>query len=99
MNLNDIAVVENEGARQFEMRINGKLAKVEYMMGGGRMFLTNVDVPAQLEGKGVDQALVERVFEIIADRKLKMVPLCAYVTTFMRQHPQWKKLLAHGIHV
>jgi uncharacterized protein len=98
MNLNDIAVVENEGARQFECRINGKLAKVEYMMGGGRMFLTSVDVPAQLQ-EGVAQALVERVFEIIADRKLKMVPLCPYVTTFMRQHPQWKKLLAHGIHV
>ncbi|WP_295122766.1 GNAT family N-acetyltransferase [uncultured Chitinophaga sp.] len=98
MNLNDIAVVENEGARQFEMRVNGKLAKVEYMMGGGRMFLTSVDVPAQFED-GVAKALVERVFEMIADRKLKMVPLCPYVTAFIRQYPQWKKVLAHGIHV
>lgn len=94
-----IEVKDNENARQFEARIDGHLAKVEYMMGGDRIFLTHTEVPPALEGKGIASALVEKVLQIVDERKLKMVPLCPYVATYLRKHPEWKRLLAHGINV
>jgi predicted GNAT family acetyltransferase len=92
-------VKDNVNARQFEVKIDGLLAKVEYMMGGNKIFLTHTEVPPALEGKGIASALVERVLEIVEERKLKMVPLCPYVATYLRKHPEWKRLLAHGINV
>lgn len=94
-----LEVKENVNARQFETRVDGHLAKIEYMEGGNRIFLTHTEVAPQLEGKGIAAALVERVLAIIEERGQKMVPLCPYVATFIRKNPEWKKLLAHGINV
>lgn len=94
-----LEVIDNVNARQFEARVDGHLAKVEYMFGGNKIFLTHTEVPPALEGKGIASALVERVMYILEERRLKLVPLCPYVATFIRKHPEWKKLLAHGINV
>lgn len=99
METKQLEIVDNELARQFETRVDGHLAKVEYMMGADRIFLTHTEVPAALEGKGIASALVEKVLQIVDERKLKMVPLCPYVATYLRRHPEWKRLLAHGINV
>lgn len=94
-----LEIKDNVNARQFETRVDGHLAKIEYMEGGNRIFLTHTEVAPQLEGKGIAAALVERVLAIIEERGQKMVPLCPYVATFIRKNPEWKKLLAHGINV
>ncbi|WP_109699555.1 GNAT family N-acetyltransferase [Chitinophaga deserti] len=94
-----IEIKENLNAKQFETRVNGFLAKVEYMEGGNRIFLTHTEVAPQLEGQGVAAALVERVLAILDERGAKIVPLCPYVATFIRKNPEWKRLLAHGINV
>ncbi len=99
MDTKQLVVTDNVNARQFETRINGQLAKVEYMMGGNKIFLTHTEIPPALEGQGIAAALVEKVLEMVEERKLKMVPLCPYVTTYLRKHPEWKRLLAHGINV
>lgn len=99
MDTKTFEVIDNELARQFEARIDGHLAKVEYMMGADRIFLTHTEVPPALEGKGIASTLVEKVLQIVETRKLKMVPLCPYVATYLRKHPEWKRLLAHGINV
>ncbi|MGE7775111.1 MULTISPECIES: GNAT family N-acetyltransferase [Chitinophaga] len=94
-----LEIRDNENAKQFETRVNGHLAKIEYMEGGNRIFLTHTEVAPQLEGQGVAALLVERVLSIIDERGQKIVPLCPYVATYIRKHPEWKKLLAHGINV
>ena len=99
METKPLEVVDNELARQFEARVDGHLAKVEYMIGSDRMFLTHTEVASALEGKGIASALVEKVLNIIDERKMKIVPLCPYVATYLRRHPEWKRLLAHGINV
>lgn len=92
-------VTDNVNARQFEARVNGQVAKLEYMFGGKKIFLTHIEVPPALEGEGIAQALVERVLQILEEKKLRIVPLCPYVTTFLRKHPEWKRMLAHGINL
>ncbi|QEH43092.1 GNAT family N-acetyltransferase [Chitinophaga sp. XS-30] len=99
METKQLEIVDNELARQFETRVDGHLAKVEYMMGADRIFLTHTEVASALEGKGIASALVEKVLQIVDERKLRMVPLCPYVATYLRRHPEWKRLLAHGINV
>ncbi len=69
-----LEIKDNVNAKQFETRVDGYLAKVEYMEGGNRIFLTHTEVAPQLEGKGIAAALVERVLSIIDERGQKMVP-------------------------
>ncbi|RAJ05299.1 hypothetical protein LX64_02456 [Chitinophaga skermanii] len=99
MDIKQIPVTDNELAHQFEMKVNGQIAKIEYMMSGERMFLTHTEVPVSLEGQGVAAHMVEKVLQIIDERKLKLVPLCPYVASYLRKHPEWKRLLAHGIRI
>ncbi|ATL48135.1 GNAT family N-acetyltransferase [Chitinophaga caeni] len=99
MDLKQIPVTDNELANQFEMRIDNKIAKIEYKITGDRIFLTHTEVPPALEGKGVAAILVEKVLHIVEERGLKLVPLCPYVASYLRRHPDWKRLLAHGINL
>lgn len=97
MEISEIPVSDNTGSNQFEMKVEGKLAKIEYTLKGDRIFLTHTEVPAALEGKGVASAMVEKVLQNIEERKLKLVPLCPYVASYLKRHPDWKRLLANGI--
>ncbi|HEY8388825.1 MAG TPA: GNAT family N-acetyltransferase [Parasegetibacter sp.] len=99
MNLSDIPIKDNTIANQFEMRVDGNLARLEYTIAGDRIFLTHTEVARALEGKGVAAVLVEKVLQLVEERKLKLVPTCPYVVSYLRKHPDWKRLLAHGIRV
>lgn len=98
-NLEQIPIKDNTTAQQFEMRVEGHLAKIEYTLSGDRIFLTHTEVPQALEGKGIAANMVSRVLIAIEERKLKLVPLCPYVAAYIRKHPEWKRLLAQGINL
>lgn len=99
MEAKQLEITDNVNARQFEAKIGGQVAKLEYMFGGKKIFLTHMEVPAALAEEGFADALVERVLQILDEKKLKIVPLSPHVTTFLRKHPEWKKILAHGINL
>ncbi|WP_119079851.1 GNAT family N-acetyltransferase [Chitinophaga alhagiae] len=94
-----LEITDNVNARQFEARVSGLMAKLEYMFGGKKIFLTHIDVPQALEEEGVADALIERVLQVLEERNLKLVPLSPHVAAYLRKHPEWKKLLAHGINL
>lgn len=94
-----LEITDNVTARQFEAKVDGQLAKLEYMFGGKKIFLTHMEVPQPLVADGVGDALIERVLQVLEEKKLKMVPLSPHVTAFLRKHPEWKRILAHGINL
>ena len=63
------------------------------------MFLVHTEVPPALAGKGVGNAIVEKTLHYLEENKLKLVPLCSFVSAYVKKHPEWKKLLAAGINV
>ncbi|MGX5816955.1 GNAT family N-acetyltransferase [Chitinophaga lutea] len=94
-----LEVTDNVNARQFEARANGQLARIEYMEGGKKIFLMHIDVPPALEKKGIKDAMLERVLRMLEERKIKMVPMTPYIVQYLRNHPEWKRIVAHGINI
>lgn len=94
MNYDDIELVNNEAIHNFELVVDGHRAFIDYKTKDNKIYLIHTEVPAELEGRGVAAAIVEKALTYIEQKGLKLVPLCAYVQFFLKRHPDWTRLLA-----
>ena len=97
--LNSLPLINDKSSRQFELEVEGRMAKLEYELNGTKMFLTHASVPKALSGTGVGNALVEKVFAYIEENNLKLVPMCSFVTAHLRKHPEWKRIVEKGVEI
>lgn len=63
------------------------------------MYLTHTEVPNEFEGKGIASKMVKQVLQKIKDEGLKLVPLCPFIASYIKRHPEWKEILAKGYNV
>jgi predicted GNAT family acetyltransferase len=94
MKFADIELKNNEAIHNFELFVNGHRAFIDYKTKDNKIYLIHTEVPAELKGMGVAEALVEKTFNYIEQHQLKMVPLCSYIQFFLKRHPQWNRLVA-----
>lgn len=94
MNYNDIKLINNTEAHNFELFVNEQLSFIDYKMRDNKVYLIHTEVPAELQGKGVAEALVTKAFEYAEQHQLKVVPLCSYVQAFLKRHSEWNKIVA-----
>ena len=94
MNFDDIELINNEENHNFELFIDGHRSFIDYQIKGQKIYLVHTEVPKELQGRGVAEALVEKAFVYIEINNLVLVPLCSYVQAFLKKHPEWNKLLA-----
>ncbi len=88
-------VRDNRQEGRFELALEGgQTAYVEYEEAGeGILALTHTEVPAEFEGKGIGGALVKGVLEIVRGQNLKVVPVCRFVSVYLRRHPEYQELV------
>lgn len=91
---NDVELINNESIHNFELVVEGHRAFVDYIKKSEKYYLVHTEVPQELEGKGVASALVEKVFQYIEGQGAKVVPLCVYVQSFLKRHPEWSRVVA-----
>jgi predicted GNAT family acetyltransferase len=96
INYQEIPLIHNEAAHNFEMLIDGRRAFIDYQLRGHNMYLVHTEVPKELEGRGIAAAMVQKTLQYIEQHNLKLVPLCPYVTYYLEKHPEWNRLLAHN---
>lgn len=84
---------DNRGMGRFEAEVDGELAVVEYRLGDEVIILTHTEVPEALEGKGVGSRLVGSVMAHIRERGMKIAPICPFVTSWLRRHPEHHDLV------
>ena len=89
----DFKLKDNVHANRYEINVDGFTAKIEYMKAGNKIFLTHTEVPEEFEGGGVGSALVKAVLEDIERKNLILVPLCPFVSVYVKRHPEWEKLI------
>jgi predicted GNAT family acetyltransferase len=94
MNFADIELINNEAIHNFELFVNGHRAFIDYKTKDNKIYLIHTEVPAELKGMGVAEALVKKTFNYIEQHQLKMVPLCSYIQIFLKRHPEWNRLVA-----
>ena len=86
-------LIDNKEKSRFEFRIGDQVAVADYDINGSTISMPYVGVPKALEGQGIASALVLSVLQTIEERKLKLIPICPFVVTYVQRHPEWKKLL------
>ncbi|HYC88367.1 MAG TPA: GNAT family N-acetyltransferase [Thermoanaerobaculia bacterium] len=85
----------NEAQSQFETTVDGQVAYVAYdLEEPDNIVLTHTIVPDALSGRGIASELVQHALSHARDNKLKVVPQCSYVATFIKRHPEYEELLA-----
>lgn len=94
------AFINNQSARQYELRLGDSTALVEYVKTrNGEMVLTHTEVPALYESQGIASELVENVLEDIRKNNMQVVPICPFIARYIHKHPQWKSLVVKGIEI
>jgi uncharacterized protein len=89
-----LQLIDDKNGGQFELRVDGHLAKIEYRQKANKIYLMHTEVEKELEGRGVGTAIVEKALEYIEHNKWEVVPYCPFVIAYLKRHPEWKRILA-----
>ncbi len=90
---------DNEFLRQFELKIEDDLAKVEYSLQERKIFLTKMIVPETLEGEDFENEFIVQILNNIEERNLRVMPTSPKIVKFMRRNRQYKSLLPVGVRI
>ena len=90
-----IPVVDNPEAGQFEAHVDGKTAFVSYIKRGGTIIFTHTEVPKELQGRGLAGVLARGVLERARSEGWRVAVQCPYIKSYIERHPEYQPLL-HG---
>lgn len=91
MAYDDIPLVNRPDIHNFEFIVEGHRSFIDYQEKDNKLYLLHTEVPAELEGRGIAPAFVEKVFLYLEEKGIKAVPLCPYIRVFLRRHPEWNE--------
>lgn len=87
-------VVQHEPLLQrFELRIDGLRCELDYQLTGQTMRIHHTGVPVALQGRGLAAVLAAAALAEARRRGWRVQPICSYVRTYMRRHPETQDLL------
>ena len=86
-------IIDNSFLRQFETKVSGRLAIIEYSVQERKIFLTKIFVPEMKSKDEFSELFISEVLEIIRDRNISVVPTAAIITKFIRKNRKYKSLL------
>jgi predicted GNAT family acetyltransferase len=85
----------NEEESQFETTVDGHVALTAYdLEDPNRIVFTHTEVPEALSGRGIAGEIVKFGLDHAREKKLTVVPQCAYVASYIKRHPEYQDLLA-----
>jgi len=94
VNLNNAAVYHNEEEHRFELYIEGLRALLTYRLSPNRIVLLHTEVPEPLEARGLAAKLTRFVLDFAREKRLQVVPLCPYASSFLRKHTEYQDLVS-----
>ncbi|XCF05668.1 N-acetyltransferase [Tamlana crocina] len=92
-------LIDNEFLRQFEIKVDGQLAKIEYSSQERKIFLTKLVIPEDIKDENFKKDFLALVFEQIADRNLSIVPTSPEIAKFVRSNRKYKRMLPVGVRI
>lgn len=85
-----ITILNNEKEQQFQVRMEGEMAFLEYRFYNGEIALMHTEVPDKLAGKGIASALAEYAFHYARDHKMPVKVYCPFVAAYLKRHPEYE---------
>lgn len=92
-------LTDNDFLRQFELKVDGELAKIEYSLQDRKIFLTKLIIPESIAKDEFEEEFLTVVFENIAERNISVVPTSPEIAKFIRRHRKYKRMLPVGIRI
>ncbi len=92
-------LIDNDFLRQFEIKIDDDLAKIEYSLQDRKIFLTKLIIPNTITDEDFSDDFLKVVFENIDDRNLSVVPTSPEIAKFIRKNRQYKSMLPVGLRI
>ena len=97
--MSDLAIKDNSFLRQFEARVDGHLAKIEYSSQERKVFLTKLVIPEEINQEGFKEEFIKSVLNHIQEQNLRVVPTSPQIAGFLRKNRQYKGMLPVGIRI
>ena len=92
-------LIDNDFLRQFEIKIDSHLAKIEYSLQERKIFLTKIIVPEDIKDENFKKEFLALVFEQIEGRNLSVVPTSPEIAKFVRSNRKYKRMLPVGLRI
>ena len=89
-------VTNNEAENRYELHVDDQVALAEYMRANERIVFTHTEVPRELEGEGIASRIIEHALDEAREQGLVVVPLCPFVASYIRRHPEYRDLVTPG---
>jgi len=92
-------VIHNSDLNRYELWLGEqKVGHADYLNINGELQFTHTEVDPAHQGKNYAAILIREAFSDIEQNNLgKVWPVCSYVVTYMKRHPETHSLLARGL--
>ena len=95
--MSQLTLENNEFLRQFEVVVNGSMARIEYAEQERKIFLTKLIVPEDLNTTEFKDEFIKTVLDSVAEKNMRVVPTSPEIAGFLRKNKRYKALLPVGI--
>jgi predicted GNAT family acetyltransferase len=92
-------LIDNDFLRQFELKVDDKLAKIEYSLQDRKIFLTKLVVPETITDEDFTEDFLKMVMANIKERNISVVPTSPEIAKFIRRNRRYKSMLPVGIRI
>ena len=90
----DIGDATEEGA--YVVSVDGERAgRAEYLMREGRHVFVHTEVDERHAGAGLAAQLIRFALDDVRSSGGRIVPICPYVSAYIRRHPEYEDLVDH----
>ena len=90
----EYVVRDNPEELRYEiLRGDELVGEIRYRIEPGAIVLVHTDVAPSAEGQGIGSRLVAGALDDIRSRGLRVVPVCPFVTAYLRRHPEQRDLV------
>lgn len=92
-------VVHNKPAHRYEIWLgDDRVGLADYSLMPGEKHFVHTEVRAEHQGKNYAAILMREAFlDMRKNSKDKVVPVCSYVVSYMKRHPETQDLLKNPI--
>ena len=94
-----VELIDNDFLRQFELKVEGQLAKIEYSLQDRKIFLTKLIVQDNISDTSFTEEFLKLVMRNIQERNISVVPTSPEIAKFIRRNRRYKSMLPVGIRI
>jgi len=84
--MREMEINDNNFLRQFETKVNGHLAKIEYSSQERKIFLTKLVIPEEITQEGFKEDFIKAVLHHLQEENVRVVPTSPHIAGFLRKN-------------